>query len=232
MKTTKKPLAVLLAVILTFVMAAAAFPVSALDGTLAVTGSVSSAYIGDTVAVTVSMQNNPGLISLMMSVHYDTAALELIGIDNRTLFQPIQNSNPEFLQSNDLTASPYAVMWCDDLAPQNHTENGDLITYYFRVRNTAQVGLTTVSLSYNAGNTLDYDLQPVALTAGSFGIQIQANPGDANGDGEITAYDVISMVQAINNPLLPDLAGINMDLDGDGDMDMDDVMLLRQMLVD
>ena len=233
MKTMKKPCSILLAVILTFAMTVIALPVSALDGTLTVTSSVSSAHVGDTVAVTVSLQNNPGLISLMLSVQYDTTALELEQVEDLGLFSasPSQ-STPGFLQGNDLSASPYTVLWSDDLAPQNHTAVGDLVTFRFRVRNTAAAGSTAITVSGSTDNTLDAGLQPVVLNAGSANVLIEALPGDVSGDGEITAADVFFMLQAIQNSLTDAIAAINMDLDGDGDTDMDDLLLLRQYIVD
>ncbi|MBQ7542143.1 MAG: InlB B-repeat-containing protein [Clostridia bacterium] len=182
---------------------------------------------GATVTVTAEMCSNPGLISLMLDLHYDTTALELIQVNDLQLF----GTNCTFFPHPNLNAEPYRCIWSDDTAPQNHTEIGDMVEYTFRVRTTAQIGPSTVWLSYDPDNTLDYQMNPVELTTQSVDLPICAMRGDVNADLVISLHDLLTLTWYFQDPASVTIAAINADIDTDGDVDADDQTMLSHYFV-
>ena len=110
---------------------------------------------GDTVTVTVSTVNNPGIVSMRVDVGYDANVLELTGIAGQdyagTTFGP-------------LTANPIAVNWFDAINP-NNTTNGVVAVLTFKIKDDAPVGDTAITLSHNAEDVYDSDFNNVAFEA-------------------------------------------------------------------
>ena len=72
--------------------------------------------VGETVEVTVSLVDNPGVIALAMKVHYDPNKLELVSVDNNKLM-------PDSMFSQNLTDNPYYASWSDPLATESFTDD-------------------------------------------------------------------------------------------------------------
>ena len=187
---------------------------------------------GSIVRVTAELCENPGLISLMVDVHYDTTDLELIQVNDLHLFDAGNPNSSVYTPGNDLTLMPFTCLWSDDTATQNHYETGDLVDYYFRVRTTAQAGLSTIWLSYDPASTVDVNLHPVELTTQSVDIPISALSGDINGDGVINMTDSLLLTWYLSDPAAYSIASINADFDGDGDTDYDDLYAILQYIAD
>ena len=74
--------AVSLLLCITLMMTAMVFRISAAD-TASVSLSSTTAKAGDTVTVTVNLNNNPGIIALGLDVGYDTSKLQLTGVSDK-----------------------------------------------------------------------------------------------------------------------------------------------------
>ena len=107
---------------------------------------------GDTVEVTVSMKNNPGIIAIALDVHYDTEKLELVEVKDAQLLP-----NPVF--SDTYVKNPYYISWSDATSADNYYDDGCLATFVFKIREQADIGTANVSLSYSPGNVIDWDLE-------------------------------------------------------------------------
>ena len=180
--------------------------------------------IGGTVQLSVSLANNPGIVSMYLNLIYDTNVLELISAEDEGLL----NGS---VFGKDLT-SPFAVTWDDSTAAANNTSNGKIVTFTFKVKDNAQEGTTNVSLTYTMGNIIDFDLQPVEFIAidGVLTI-IDYIPGDVNMDGEVNAIDVAFIRRHLANwngyeEVCIDAADVNKD----GTVNATDVALLRRYL--
>ena len=109
---------------------------------------------GETVAVAISLRNNPGIIAAALDVHYDTETLKLVGMTDHALL-------PSGLFSENYESVPYYVSWNDALGSDNLYTEGELVTLEFLILEQASVGNTEVSVSYQPGNVVNWDLEAV-----------------------------------------------------------------------
>lgn len=143
----------LLALLLT--VALLAIPVHAADAT--VSSSSADAKPGDEIAVTVSLNDNPGLTVLRIQVTYDRSVMTLIGVDDA-------GKLGDNLHSKELDSFPYVLYWKNSMAKQNFTEDGVLATLRFKVAQDALATESAVELTVAKTDALNADLDPVPLT--------------------------------------------------------------------
>ena len=96
----KRMISILCAILLVTVLLLPA----AAAGTPTITVSQATARRGESVDVTISLQNNPGIITMRLSVSYDTSALTLTNVTDLALL-PGQTHSPDY------TAAPYTLYW-------------------------------------------------------------------------------------------------------------------------
>ena len=108
-------------------------------GTLSATNA--SGYRGDTVTVDVNLNNNPGLISMKFQVSYSDD-LTLVSVSNSGLLNGWTTPAPTI-------SSPYTLRWADSLATTNNTATGTLVTLTFRIKDNADIGAQTVTITFN-----------------------------------------------------------------------------------
>ena len=87
---------------------------------------------GQTVSVTIRLEDNPGLISAKVRVDYDVEALELVGYD-------LGGFPAQGYSTGKLTNQPFVVNFCDGVAAGNYTSE-DFATLHFRIREDAPAG--------------------------------------------------------------------------------------------
>ena len=115
--------------------------ISANSGATIVGGSA-AAKAGEDVDVTIALENNPGLISMLLRVGYDASALQLTGVtDAGVLGTQYHNT--------DLTLNPYILSWADDTATEDNIYNGVIVTLHFKVLEGAGAGNYPITLSYD-----------------------------------------------------------------------------------
>lgn len=161
----KKKLSAAFAVILAvciLMTQAVCFSASA-EGAPTITASSTAAKAGDTVDVTITMSNNPGLVSVNLYVNYDSDILTLKEVKDGGLLTGVTHSD-------NYTTSPYGLCWVNDTAPENFTVNGVLATLTFEVSENAKTGTSTVSLDQDI---LNYDMDNVVFELVSSEIQIE-----------------------------------------------------------
>lgn len=104
----------------------------------------------NTVEVTITMSENPGFVSANLYVNFDTSVLQLTKVkDGNTLTGPYHS---------DKYTSPYALCWIDDLALENHYNNGTLVTLTFKVLDASKLTDTKITLRQDIVN---FDLENV-----------------------------------------------------------------------
>lgn len=223
MKTMKKTLAILFAAILTVALL---IPAHALNGTLAVT-SVASARAGDSVTVTVSLQNNPGLYSALVEITYDTAALDLVSVADCGLFGTAANT---MTASGNIDRYPYRVLWMDN-GGALISANGDLLTITFKVADNAQPGTYNFAVTCDDVNTLDANTAAYDLGAANGSVTVVRVPGDTDGDGQVTLRDAILISRYLAGGWNVTIDLSSADVNGDGEVGLLDVVLIKRYLV-
>ncbi len=145
----KKILSFALAVIIVLLMS---FPSYAEKKPVIIVENVNASDCKD-ITVNVYMENNPGLISMRMSLNYDKNVLTLTGVSDGTVF-----GTGHSVFGDDLTASPYVMLWVDELASENYTDDGIIATLTFSVNKSVDLIDSEISVELDEGSVFDYDL--------------------------------------------------------------------------
>ena len=153
----------LTSIILSILLACSCMPLTfAVDTQPTISIRSTSGTPCDRVAVQVVVSNNPGLVTMLLRVGYDSSVLTLESVTDGSIFG---EGNAYF--GNDTTADPYVLMWEDGLATENHMADGTLATLTFLVAEDAQPGDTEISVTVDTDSTLDVDLQQVQFNTQS-----------------------------------------------------------------
>ena len=126
---------------------------------------------GTTVPVTISLKDNPGLVSMQLSVSYDASALSLVNVTDAGLLGagPYHNTN--------LNTNPYVLSWGNDTAQENCTGNGLIVTLQFKIKDSAASGYYPVTVSYDESRDeiYDKDFKPVSFDTEDGGVSVIAS---------------------------------------------------------
>ena len=126
----------------------------AAQGTGVIAVSDAEGAPGETVTVSVTIQDNPGIIAAAMEVVYDHTQLKLLEVEDENLLQ-----EPTF--SANVEQYPYYLSWNDALASDNHTDDGLLVTLTFAILEDARPGTVEIALSGDANDLFNWDLNNV-----------------------------------------------------------------------
>ena len=149
------------------------------------TVSETSGAAGKEVSVEIRMENNPGIVNMMLSLHYDPL-LTLVKVEDGGILGA--NMHPSNYQKN-----PYPLSWVNDTASENFTADGTLATLTFRIADEAEDGShCAVWLDYDSANMdiVDVNASPVDFRTCSGYVQVISSvPGDVNMDGSVNTLD-------------------------------------------
>ena len=149
--TIKRTLTVLLALMLVWAACSVATFAKDYDGTI--TASTETAKPGETVNVTITLGEHPGLVSLQIEVGYDADALTLTGVTDAGNLSTFE------VDTNNLTPNPFTLTWNGDLLKSNITYTGVIATLTFKVKEDANPGDQVITIrSFDAMN---YDTDDV-----------------------------------------------------------------------
>lgn len=126
-------------------------------GSLALVLSETEGRVGDTVKVTLSAKNNPGIVSLQVKVKYDEEKLELLSVKDGGLLG-------KEIRHQEARTSPYTLSWENYVATENFTENGVLCTLSFRILAGETGEKIPVTMEVGDYGVMNFDLQDLART--------------------------------------------------------------------
>ncbi len=184
---------------------------------------------GSTVDLPISLENNPGIISMMLHVSYDSSVMSLTGVtDAGKLGTQYHNT--------DYTLNPYILSWADDTATENNCYNGVIVTLHFQIREDASEGTYPVTISYNKDNAEIYnsDFEPVFFNLEQGAVTVQnVLIGDVNGDGRVNGMDRTFLARHVaqwNGYSAQDIVYAAADVNSDGKVNgMDRTVLARHV---
>ena len=79
----------------------------AAESTPTVTVSDAAALAGETVSVSISLANNPGIVALRLRIACDTGVMTLVGVEDRGRFQSVTYTD----DGESMAKSPYVILW-------------------------------------------------------------------------------------------------------------------------
>lgn len=129
--------------------------------------SAVTAHPDQTVDVTISMKNNPGIVALELNLTYDKTALELTKVADKELIGGFVSSSDETNTNYD--KEPFYLGWM-----QNETcsGNGDLVTLTFKVKKDAAIGEAPV-VSVSVKSAIDTEQEDVAFKTRNGSVTVQ-----------------------------------------------------------
>lgn len=124
--------------------------------TVTISNAVVSA--GETsVAVTLNMTNNPGILGMTLELAYDESAMSLVAIEKGSALSEMTFTTPRNLSSG------CKLPWdAEEVLPEDAT-NGLMLTLYFNISDFTAAGNYTIALTYDNGAVIDNDLNSVDL---------------------------------------------------------------------
>ena len=110
---------------------------------------------GDEINVVISLANNPGIVSMKLSVSYDASVLELVNKTGAGVYASSMSFGPT-------TKNPFVVNWVDT-RNDNFTDNGAFAILTFKIKDDAALGDTPITITYDADDVYDIDYDNVAF---------------------------------------------------------------------
>lgn len=183
-----------------------------------------AAMSGETVTIPVSIANNPGVVSLKLSVNYDASVLELISYEKGDFGSEDDNPGLSF----GPLESPFVINWMDAVATENNVENGVIAYLTFKVKEDAPTCRSSLTITFNPNDVFGAgeDMPNMEFVAENGAIDITSTtpsgiPGDVNNDGKVNVRDLGLIQQSIN--------GWEVTLNGDADVNNDNKVNVRDL---
>lgn len=153
-----------------------------------VTVSSGSVKAGETVDLTVTMSGNPGMAAFMLYIYYDT---DTFAVDPSRDISAGSDFAGGILLGNDLETARrnsdepvgdsskdgVLALWCNSTGT-NTTQNGSMLKIRLRAKDTAANGSYTISLGYDADNTINEDGGKVALQVSGGTVTVTGGAAD------------------------------------------------------
>ena len=154
----------ILCICLAVALMGACIPVAA-AGDPAIVVSETAGNPGDTVTITVSTQNNPGIIGLRVFVSYDSAVLEL---------KKTEEGDFSGITFGPVVKNPFIFSWVDAIHPDN-TTNGVMAKLTFAIKANAPVGKSVVSVSYGEADAFNSKWEDINFATVAGGVTVGGN---------------------------------------------------------
>lgn len=140
---------------------------------------VEAAITDTSVNVPIYIDENPGIISGSITVHYDKTSFQLNGISNQN---DLLNGYDGQTNAFPDTDGSYTISWSDDVRDSNNTATGQLIVLQFGILSSATAGIKNITLS--GDDFSNYNVKAVAAdsTDGSVTITLPAQTITITGD--------------------------------------------------
>ena len=169
---------------------------------------------GEEVDVTLSLQNNPGIVGMTLKFEYDKTAMTLVSMTESGLEGTWQKIS--------------GITWASSSGDSSY--NGVFLTLRFAVNADAAEGDYQVKVLYEEGDICNNDLEDVnfAMVPGTVTVKNRI-PGDVNGDNKVNTKDFITLMKHLagdNIYCVPDSTDIN----GDGKVNTKDFITLMKYL--
>ena len=138
---------------------------------------------GETVTISVSLENNPGFVNMSLDIDYDHSALVLTEIVDTGILSGKMHS-PTI---SDIDS--YRLIWANDTARSDFTGNGIVVNLVFRVTDHAKQGEYPVRVSVPKNGIINYNMKNVDFQLKDGSIKVTAEKYSSSSDSESSASD-------------------------------------------
>ena len=147
-----------------------------------ITVSEAEAKAGETVDVTISLSDNPGIISMLLKVEYDQEAMSLKGVKDAGILG-------SEMHSDNFSNNPYYLFWSNGTVEEDIKSNGVAVTLAFEISENAKSGKYPIKVDYDKDDDaiFNFNLENVDFAVVNGGISVQSSGDDAqNSDIDIS----------------------------------------------
>lgn len=112
---------------------------------------------GDNVQISVTLNNNPGVLGMALTVYYDETNLTLQSIENGEAFQDVLDLTPSKTLNSGIR-----FLWDGIDIAENDIKDGTILTMNFKVNGNAQEDKYPITLKYSDGDIVDKNLASIS----------------------------------------------------------------------
>lgn len=112
---------------------------------------------GDTVQVIARVDNNPGILGMILSVYFDDANLTCLSVENGAAFESVLDFTPAKELGNGAN-----VLWDSIDLKDDDVHNGEILVMNFKVSESAPAGNYPISLKYFDDDIVDKNLNSIS----------------------------------------------------------------------
>lgn len=157
---------------------ASCFFVTATAANCTITISKVDAKPGDTAYIDLSINDNPGIAAITISITYDSSVLEYKGYKEG------------FLSDYTIKAHPSKnTIRFINLEKSDVTQNGTFLTLIFKVSDSAVAGNSKVDINYKKGDFCNWNAQAVSPTIVAGGVNITGESKFENNVSDETKFE-------------------------------------------
>ena len=120
--------------------------------------SSAEAKQGDTVKISVSIVNNPGVLGMSLTLSYDESVMELVSAENGNAVKDVLDMN-----HSKTMESGCVFLWDGEKIDSNQIQDGEILNLEFKVLKSAPVGKTQVLLVSDEGGIVNNNLESLEL---------------------------------------------------------------------
>lgn len=182
------------------------------------------ATAGGSVAVDITLKNNPGIIGMTLKVTYDESKATLTSVENGDTLSYMTFTTPKNLRSG------CQLPWAAEYVLDEDIQDGVIATLTFAVNQDAGVNESIgISISYDSGAIIDNDLNPLSVEIVDGSIMVlDYTPGDLNGDGVVNTTDAVMLMRYIAGGYSITINEAAADVNDDGKINTTDVVYITR----
>ncbi len=183
---------------------------------------------GETVTVALNIENNPGILGMMLKLTYDER-LALSSVVQSTGEEDSALETLDFTVSGDLALIPLNVAW-EGLDADS--TNGKILNMTFIIPEDAEDGTVyDISASYTKGEVYDNDMNDIEIEIVDGSVTVKSYTiGDINDDGIINIKDITLLRRGVvggYGVTLNEAADVNCD----GIANIKDITIIRRYVI-
>ena len=125
-----------------------------------------TAKAGDSaVKVDVQVANNPGILSMLLTLEFDESILTLTGASNGDAFTKYTTKKEDILSltKGNKLESGCNFSWDGTSLSESDVKDGTILSLSFNVKSGAAAGVYPITLSFEEGDITDADLRPIDM---------------------------------------------------------------------